>query len=260
LSGAVIYFYVPANISIQMNITEQQPIARKRVTADARAAYLAVIETTGSHPAACKAIGYSRRTMASHIEAHPDFAEDVADAKAVYAAVLLDEAHRRAVEGLPGEFVMHEGAPVRDPENPSTYLRKPRRYSDKLLALMLERVGPETFRAPTKTIVEHTGTVRHAHAHLSLDQAMLARMPVEARLQFYRASLIHDSLSGALTPGAAVQRIAELVGEAQSHGIDIDGMEIAREARIGKFAELPAPEAIDGETVEVEDDEIPNFL
>jgi len=238
-------------------MTEQQPATtRKRVNSDARAAYLAVIETTGSHPAACKAIGYSRRTMASHIEAHPDFAEEVEDSKAVYAATLLAEAHRRSVDGLPGELVLHEGAPVRDPENPTEYLRKPRRYSDKLLALMLERVGPEAFRAPSRSIVEH----KHAHAHVVVDQsAMLARMSVPARLEYYRASVVQDTLSGALSHGAAVQRIGDLVAEAQRHGVEMDGIEIAREARIGKFAELPTPGPVDAEFEEV-DEECPNFL
>lgn len=233
------------------------PAIRKKVTAATRAAYLAELARSGSHPAACKAIGYSRRTMASHIESHNDFAEEVEDAKALFASKLLEEATRRAVTGLEGELVLHEGAPVRDPENPSEYLRKPRRYSDKLLALMLSRVGPDSFRAPTK--VEHTHTGIVAHVVAVNQSAMLARMSVSARLEYYSAEIVQSVLTGALPHSAAVRRIAELVGEAQANGIELDGLAIAKEARLGKFAELPAP-AIDAEFEDVGDEECPNFL
>lgn len=219
----------------------------KRVTPEVRAAYLSALAQTGSHPAACRAIGFARRTIASHLETHADFREAADDAMSQFAATLLAEAKRRAVEGV-DKTVWHGGEPV----------GTERRYSDRLLLALLEKLGPDEFRAPSRSIVEHTGTVQHSHAHVSLHQsAMLARMPVPARLEFYRACIVHEALTGALSHGAAVQRIGDLVAEAQTHGVEIDGIEIAREARIGKFAELPRPDAIEAEFEEIE---VPSFL
>lgn len=217
----------------------------KRVTPEVRAAYLSALAQSGSHPTACRAIGFSRRTIASHLESHPEFRESADDAMSEFAATLLAEAKRRAVEGV-DKTVWHGGEAV----------GTERRYSDRLLLALLEKLGPDEFRAPSRSIIEHTGTVQHAH--VSLDQnAMLARMSVPARLEYYRAFIVHEVLSGALPHGAAVQRIGDLVAEAQTLGIEIDGMEIAREARIGTFAELPKPESLYAEFEEIE---VPSFL
>lgn len=231
-------------------MSEALPTARIRIGPAHREGYLRVIASSGAHSVACKSVGVSRNSMRAHIEAHPDFAEQVEDARQQFADSLLAEAKRRAVDGLAGELVLYEGEPVADPERPGEFLRKPHRHSDRLLALMLEKVGPEAFRAPDRVVHEHrhSGTVTHTIA-----PEVLAAMHPSARIEAQRVVLIQDMRD---KPDSEKQSaLLALAQEASRLGVEFDTLGTARALRIGKLAE-----PIDADYVEVPSEDIARQL
>jgi hypothetical protein len=225
-------------------MTQTSPVPRVRIGPEHRAAYIASLASTGSHSAACQAVGIKRNTMWAHIEAHPDFAEQVADAKAAFADSLLSEAKRRAVEGLAGELVLYEGEPVADPERPGEFLRKPHRYSDRLLALMLEKVGPDSFRAPDRVVHEHSGTVRHEVAAQPITREFLSSLPKAAQIEV-RKRLINDAFAAKqIDSDKRLSLLADLAVDADEWGIPI---------QIGELAALPSSQVVDVDFESVED-------
>jgi len=85
---------------------------------------------------ACERVGINRNELYKAIEKDPKLREAINRAQDNGGDSLEDEAYRRAVEGW-DEPVFNRGVLV-------GYVRK---YSDKLLALMLEGAKPEKYRA-----------------------------------------------------------------------------------------------------------------
>lgn len=231
-------------------MTQTLPVPRVRITEAHRRGYAEALAASGSHASACQAVGVSRNSMRAHIEAHPDFAEQVEDAKAAFADSLLAEAKRRAVDGLAGELVLYEGEPVADPDRPGEFLRKPSRFSDRLLALMLEKVGPDAFRAPDRVVHEH----KHSGEVRLVAPEILAAMAPAARIEAQRVILLADMRD---RPDSEKQSaVLALSQEASRLGVEFDTLGTARALRIGKLAE-PIEDA---EFVEVPSDDIARQL
>lgn len=79
-----------------------------------------------------------------------DYARDFEEAYRQSGDILESEAIRRGVEGV-REVVLHNGRPVRDPDNPGEWLYR-HKYSDQCLLAVLKAKKPEQYRdnfAPT---------------------------------------------------------------------------------------------------------------
>ena len=175
---------------------------RVRITTDHRRAYLEALVMTGSHSAACKTIGVSRRSVAAHIEAHDEFAEEVAEAKAAFADKLLATARMLGVEGVEIP-IFHAGQVV----------GSRREISERILLKLLEKIGPDEFRASDKIVHEHThsGEVRHVIA-----PAILAAMNPAARIEAQRVMLLEDMRNAPDAETVALNAPADLEAFARS--------------------------------------------
>lgn len=113
-------------------------------------AFLAAYTELGRVKPAARAAGISREAHYDWKASDPDYAEAFDLAVKLAGDELEDEAMRRAKKG------------VREPVYQQGHLIGwKRKYSDRLMALLLQGFKPEKYK--TKT-VEHKGTVRHQHA------------------------------------------------------------------------------------------------
>ena len=125
-----------------------------------RARFLVALETTGVVRVAAEASGVSRATLYRWREEDPEFATSWDRAIDSAADALEAEARRRGVEGW-DEPVFHQGVQV------ATI----RRYSDRMLELLLKAHRPKLFRDSAKVELSgpHGGPVatRTEHAPLT---------------------------------------------------------------------------------------------
>lgn len=110
-------------------------------TADRKHRFLEVLAACGSVTMACQAIGCTRATSYNHRAADEHFAGRWAEAEAVAADRLEEEARRRAIEGTLRPAVSG-GKVVVDAEGKPVMLRE---YSDRLLELLLRARKPAAF-------------------------------------------------------------------------------------------------------------------
>lgn len=90
---------------------------------------------TGNITAACRAAGITPNTFYQWVDSDAVFVNEFANAKAAVVDRLVDEAMRRAVDGVEKPVGFHKGAP-------SAYVRE---YSDTLLMFLLRGLKPDTF-------------------------------------------------------------------------------------------------------------------
>lgn len=111
---------------------------------DWRPAFLEVLPQTATYQAAASLIGISVATVWRERRKSPHFAESCDIALDEAGTRLKDEAVRRAVEGVPYPvFDRSTRKPIIDPETGSPYIE--RKYSDRLLILLLKARYPEEF-------------------------------------------------------------------------------------------------------------------
>lgn len=115
---------------------------RSHATAEAKKAFLEALAATGSIVAGAVAADRSKRTVYLWRERSAAFAQQWDDALAVALASLETEAYRRAVTGCE-EPVMRGGKVV----------TTVRRYSDRLLTLLLRAHAPERYATPQAAVV-----------------------------------------------------------------------------------------------------------
>ncbi len=108
-----------------------------RATTAAKTRFLCAVAATGSIVAGAVAAGRSKGTVYHWRDTDPLFAERWDDALTIALAALETEAYRRAVQGTE-EPVMSGGKVV----------ATVRRYSDRLLALLLRAHAPERYADP----------------------------------------------------------------------------------------------------------------
>lgn len=136
-------------------------------------AYLAALAEVGYYAAACKAAGVSRSTAWLERQNNPAFAEAEKKARGAADMLLVDEALRRAREGVRRlKFNAKTGEPFLDPATGQPYVEH--EYSDQLLTKLLSAHLPEVYREK----LEHSGTLQHAH--LTLEDLQMRRVDAEA--------------------------------------------------------------------------------
>jgi hypothetical protein len=117
---------------------------RTKMTNRAREAFLEVLRETANVSEAAKSAGVSRNCAYAHQKADPAFAAAWDDAVEIATDSLVAEARRRAVDGVE-EPVFHKGE----------VCGHIRRYSDRMLEILLKAHRPAQFRENVK--VEHSG-------------------------------------------------------------------------------------------------------
>lgn len=127
-----------------------------------REIYLEELASCGVMIQAADKAGVSTQTVRDHRKLDTDFDELVDVALQRYRQMLHGEAHRRAVDGV--------DEPVIGGRNKDEVVCYVRRYSDRLLELMLKRHDPE-FRVEQKVTVSGTST------HTVVHQLDLAGLP-----------------------------------------------------------------------------------
>lgn len=116
---------------------------KNEFTEEGKARFLMYYARTGRKMASAKASGVTYGYLQHQIVNDPAFAELVAEAKQEYLESLEREAFRRGVEG-----VLHPIIGGKDPEI-VTYVRK---YSDRLLEMMLRKADPKGYGNKQLTI------------------------------------------------------------------------------------------------------------
>lgn len=112
-----------------------------KITAEVRAKFLEEYAKCGCQFDAAEACGVSQRGINYHMQADPEFAEQVANAKARWAArTLKKEMFRRAHDGVE-RTIVQGGKVVLDPATNKPM--KERIYSDRLLEVMAKAHDPE---------------------------------------------------------------------------------------------------------------------
>jgi len=108
-------------------------------------AFLAALVANGGHRAdACKAAGIDQSTPYTKPWLEDvEFQRALSRALVMGAAVLEDEARRRAIKGV-RKVKFHDGRPLIDPETGEAYTELD--YSDTLLIFLLKGIRPETYR------------------------------------------------------------------------------------------------------------------
>ncbi|WP_373043987.1 hypothetical protein [Vulgatibacter sp.] len=126
-----------------------------KFTAKAREAFLAELAESASPRLAAARAGIERRTAYRHREDDPEFAAAWDRALDLGLDQLLEEAFRRSVQGVE-EPVVHQGQISQDVDgNPVTV----RRYSDRLLEVLLKWRYPEKMADRLKAEVDVSGTL-----------------------------------------------------------------------------------------------------
>lgn len=109
---------------------------------DWRPAFLAALAETGMYQKAAKAAGISIVTQWRERRINPAFEKDCNEALQVAGTKLMDEAFRRAIEGIPRLlFNSKTGEPFIDPRTGKPYIEYT--HSDKVLIYLLERIFPK---------------------------------------------------------------------------------------------------------------------
>lgn len=126
--------------------------------------FLEAFATTGVISAAARIAGISKTTHYRWLADYPEYVDAFAEAEKTATDALIEEARRRATEGVE-EPVMYQGNRCYelkpDPEREGKYtvdMERPiriRKYSDNLLMFLIKGARPDVYRDNAK--VEHTG-------------------------------------------------------------------------------------------------------
>lgn len=122
-------------------MTRQNTRTGKALAKGEQEAFLEQYAIYGIVTTACEMTGVDRRKVYRWKESDEAFAERFKEAEVKANELLLQEARRRAIEGVPryviqkGKVVNYKGKPIIQNE-----------YSDRLLELLLKGKMPETFR------------------------------------------------------------------------------------------------------------------
>lgn len=117
-----------------------------RVRARAKVAFIRKLAETGNVTEACRGLLFSRKTLYEWKESHDAFRKLWDEALDIATDALETEARRRAVDGW-DEPVYHQGKKV----------GKIKRYSDRMLEILLKGHRPEKFRE--RVDLKHSGRV-----------------------------------------------------------------------------------------------------
>ena len=109
---------------------------KQALTTEGKARFLSYYARTGRKMASARASGVTYAYLQQQIKENPEFAELVKEARQEFLESLEREAFRRGVEG-----VLHPIIGGKDPEI-VTYVRK---YSDRLLEMMLRKADPKGY-------------------------------------------------------------------------------------------------------------------
>jgi hypothetical protein len=129
------------------------PTKHRRLTVSQQKFIAAFVECGGRIRKAAELSKVSSRTHYEALKSSPLYGECFADAEQKVIDDLEGEAKRRALVGVE-EYIFHQGQPIRDPEDPSKFLKKVT-YSDSLLTFLLKGLAPEKYG--NKTEVELSG-------------------------------------------------------------------------------------------------------
>lgn len=133
----------------------------RQFTTGRKAAFLKELAATGRRTDARAVVGICNRTVTNHLSPNgntfdPEFAAGYEEAMEEYRDALVQEAHRRAVDGVP-EPVYYMGARVKEKDGKNAVVLK---YSDRMLELLLKRHIPEfRDRSTVDSTVEHKGAI-----------------------------------------------------------------------------------------------------
>lgn len=229
--------------------------ARKRITQEERERYLDALRTDFSHVAASRIAGHPNTSFEKLRERDSDFARQCEEARNQVRAGLLKSALQLATEGEQGALILDRfGDPIKDPDDPSRWLRKPRRRSTAILLALIEKLGPviEPELANKKSVeVTHTGTVVHAvasppHIARQLLEALEPTHQIEVRKKIVELAFAR----GEIDAERRLDVLANIATDAEEWGITLD---------LRAFAALPSPDsadAVDAEFEEVDPDMI----
>lgn len=157
---------------------------RTGLTSRAREQFIEVLSVTANVSEAARAVGFSRTALYVLRNSDPEFAAAWDEAVQVATDALEREAWRRAVEGWE-EPVFYQGSEV----------GAVRKYSDKMLELLLRAHRPERYRDETAinvNLLSLESYARNLAASLGLDEGKA----VELARQIHR---------GELPPGSVVE-------------------------------------------------------
>ncbi|MGD0767490.1 MAG: hypothetical protein ABSB42_04620 [Tepidisphaeraceae bacterium] len=108
-----------------------------------KAEFLVAFGQVGNMTRAAESVGITRRSAQKWANDDPVFAEELQQAKLEAADRLIEEARRRAKDGLL-RMKFHGGEPIIDPRTKEPYFEM--EYSDVLLIVLLKGLLPEQFR------------------------------------------------------------------------------------------------------------------
>jgi transposase len=121
-----------------------------------QAAFCAAFAECGSIQRAADAVGVHRSVHYLWLKEHPEYAEAFGEARVQAADLLVEEARRRAVEGVQRyRFNSKTGAPLIHPVTGEPYTEL--EYSDSLLSLLLKAHKREEFGDKVDATVKTDG-------------------------------------------------------------------------------------------------------
>jgi hypothetical protein len=120
------------------------------LTSTRKTAFLDALRITGIMAAAAKASKIDRSQVWRWRRDDEEFAKAYDEAEETSHEMLVNEARRRAEQGV-DEYVVSAGRLVMDPEHPTQPLKQ-RRYSDQLIKFLIERREGKPLQR-----VEHSG-------------------------------------------------------------------------------------------------------
>ena len=133
----------------------------RKFDAAKKARFLEELAACGRRAEARAAVSVSKRTVENHLNptgAYHDeeFSESYEEAMDVYRARLVQEVHRRGVDGVP-EPVYYQGARIVEKNGKDAAVLK---YSDRMLELLVKRHCPEfRDRSTVDQTVTHQGSI-----------------------------------------------------------------------------------------------------
>ena len=166
-----------------------RPSIPNTFTPERKAIFLAVLEDTASPKAAAAAAGIVRSTAFYHKANDLEFRTQWVAAVEVALDSLLEEAYRRAAVGV-DEPVIHQGrvSTVADPETGDERPLTVRKYSDRLMEVLLKWRYGDQMADRLRVKVDSTGLDAEALLRMSADE----RKALTGLLSKYHANKEQD--------------------------------------------------------------------
>ncbi|WP_306545012.1 hypothetical protein [Malikia spinosa] len=166
-----------------------RPSIPNTFTPERKAIFLAVLEDTASPKAAAAAAGIVRSTAFYHKANDLEFRTQWEAAVEVALDSLLEEAYRRAAVGI-DEPVIHQGrvSTVADPETGDERPLTVRKYSDRLMEVLLKWRYGDQMADRLRVKVDSTGLDAEALLRMSADE----RKALTGLLSKYHANKEQD--------------------------------------------------------------------